>query len=130
MFITPLFAALLALLFIYLSYGVVRIRFGQKISSGHGDLRSLERAIRAHGNFSEYVPITLILLWFVETLTMSRLMVLVLGSVFIIGRVLHVIGMMNPKKWLICRQIGILSTFAVITILSLHLIYFYFPVSL
>lgn len=129
MFITPLFAALLALLFIYLSVAVVRLRIGKNISSGHGDLISLERAIRAHGNFAEYVPLTLILLWFVETLTMSRLMVLVLGGVFVIGRLLHVVGIMNPKDWMICRQVGMAATFVVITVLSLYLIYFYFPVS-
>lgn len=130
MFMTPLFAAILGLLFVYLSYGVIKFRMAHRIASGSGEVAALERAIRAHANFAEYVPLTLILLWFVETLTMSSTLVLLFGSVFVFGRILHVIGMVRPQRWMILRQLGMVLTLSVIAILSIYLLYWYYPIGL
>ncbi len=129
MIITPLFAAILGLLYVYLSFGVSKIRLSQRISMGTGESNALDRAIRAHGNFSEYVPMTLLLLWFVETLTVSRLLIVILGTALVLGRVLHAVGMLYPKKWLILRQLGILLNYAVIVLLCVYLIYWYYPLA-
>ncbi len=130
MFMTPLFAAILSLLYVYLSYAVIRLRMIHRLGSGSGDIVALERAIRAHANFAEYVPLTLILLWFVETLTMSSTLVLLFGSVFVLGRIMHVVGMLQPKRWMILRQIGMVATLSVIAILALYLLYWYYPIGL
>ena len=60
------YAALLALYYIYLSINVVKIRKAEGISLGNGSHASLERATRAHGNFIEYVPFALILIFLAE----------------------------------------------------------------
>ena len=128
MLVTPLFAAVLGLLFVLLSLGVVRIRFSQRISMGVADNRALEKAVRSHANFAEYVPLALLLMWFVETLTLSSALVAVAGCVLVLARVFHAIGMANPKRWLVLRQLGVVMTFAVILVLCVVLLYWYWPV--
>lgn len=129
MLLTPLFAAILGLLYIYLSAQVISIRFGEQISLGYGENRALEKAIRAHGNFAEYVPLTLILLWFVETMVMSRGVVLVAGSLLVVARIMHAVGMKNPRQWLIFRRLGVVLTLAIIGFLSAYLLYWYLPLA-
>ncbi|MEO0368778.1 MAG: MAPEG family protein [Pseudomonadota bacterium] len=128
MIITPLIAAACGLIYVVLSLRVIRIRFTERISLGHGDHKPLMKAVRTHANFAEYVPLTLLLLWFVETLTMSSNLVLVLGVIFIAARLCHVIGMENPKQYMILRQAGIVTTHGILIICSLYLIYWYLPI--
>ena len=68
--VTALYAALLALLLFILSIRVIGLRGNPAfafIAQSRGDDELLQRAIRAHGNFTEYVPTMLILLYFLET---------------------------------------------------------------
>lgn len=125
--ITPLFAAIFALFYLYLSFGVIRYRFKDKISLGDGGSRDLQVATRVHGNFIEYVPLALILLWFIELVLYDSRLAYALGLVLLISRVLHVIGMHRPRDFLICRQIGTLGTFAVLLLAALRLIWHYLP---
>jgi len=127
--ITPLFTALFALMFIFLSIAVVRIRFGDKVSLGHADNKELETAVRIHANFIEYVPISLILFWFIERITFNSQLVLILGCVLLLARVAHVIGMRNSKQYLILRKLGVVITFLILLISSLYLIWWYLPIS-
>ena len=126
--ITPVFAAIFVLIYVVLTFGVVRRRFGKKISLGTGEDRDLEKAIRIHGNFAEYVPLSLLLFWFVETITFNRTLVLVLASVLLVARICHVIGMKNPRSYLVLRQAGILATLGVMLVASLVLIWNYLPI--
>lgn len=59
--IVPFYTALLAAFYIFLSVRVVRIRRQEKVGIGDGNNVRLRRAIRAHGNFAEYVPLAVIL---------------------------------------------------------------------
>ena len=64
--IIPIYAALLALLFLALSVRTLRLRRSLKISVGHAGNTQMLRAMRAHANFAEYVPLGLLLLTLVE----------------------------------------------------------------
>ncbi len=64
--IVPFYAALLALLFMVLSVRVMRERGRARVAIGTGGNIALERRIRVHGNFAEYVPLALLLLAFME----------------------------------------------------------------
>ena len=66
MTITPIYAAVLGILFCLPSLNVVRARGATKISLGDGGDTVLSRHIRAHGNFVEYVPLSLILILLIE----------------------------------------------------------------
>lgn len=64
--ITPLYASLLALVFVYLSARVITVRRQLKASLGdHGDKNLLKR-LRVHANFAEYTPLALLLILMAE----------------------------------------------------------------
>jgi uncharacterized membrane protein YecN with MAPEG domain len=128
--ITPLFAAIFGLMYVALSFNVVRYRLGTKVSLGAGESSKLERAIRTHGNFIEYVPFVLLLMWFIETLTLSANVVFWLGSILLIARVSHAFGMFYPKQLMILRQLGTLATFGVIIKASISILQHYMPLSI
>ncbi|MDP2323808.1 MAG: MAPEG family protein, partial [Gammaproteobacteria bacterium] len=60
--ITAIYASVLAILYIVLSSRVARRRMKFQVGLGVGESRELERAVRIHGNFAEYVPLALLLL--------------------------------------------------------------------
>ncbi len=94
--ITALYAGLLAVLLFVLSIRVIGLRGNPAfsfIAYGKGDDELLQRAIRAHGKFTEYVPIMLILLSFLELSDASELKLHMLGGAFLLGRVMHGICM-------------------------------------
>ena len=94
--ITPLYASLLALLLFVLSIRVIGLRgnpaFGF-IARGKRDDELLQRAIRAHGNFTEYAPTMLILLFFLETSGAANDKLHALAGAFLLGRLMHGICM-------------------------------------
>lgn len=128
--ITPLFAAIFGLMYMALSFNVVRYRLGSKISLGSGENKDLEQAIRVHGNFMEYVPFALLLMWFIETLTLSANVVFWLGSILLIARVSHVFGMFYPKQLQTLRALGTVVTFGVIIKACISILLHYIPLSI
>jgi uncharacterized membrane protein YecN with MAPEG domain len=93
-------AGLLGLFYIVLSLLVVRARGSYKVSIGDGSdkpgAEGLAILIRSHGNFSEYVPLALILLGGIEAAGASHTLCLILAAMLIIGRILHPIGLGRP----------------------------------
>lgn len=90
--VTALYAALLALLLFVLSIRVIGLRGNPAfafIAQGRGDDEMLQRAIRAHGNCTEYVPTMLILLYFLETSGLSAGLLHAVASTFFAGRMMH-----------------------------------------
>ena len=84
------YAAALALVFLALSARVVLLRRRLKVGVGSGGHEVLTRAMRAHGNFAEYVPLALVLLMLVEAGTAAgTLIVHALGLTLLVGRLLH-----------------------------------------
>ncbi|MFT5137092.1 MAG: putative membrane protein YecN with MAPEG domain [Arenicella sp.] len=128
MALTPIFAALLALIFLFLSLSVIKLRLVRKVSLGDGGDPSLRVAIRSHANFTEYVPMSLLLLWFVEAFTYSSNLVFILGSILVVARLAHIIGMHNPKDFMILRQLGVVATQGVIAVSSVRILWHYLPV--
>lgn len=94
--VTSLYAALLGLMFILLSDLVSRTRKKRQVSLGHGGDPMLERIMRAHGNFVEYVPFGLILLLLLEMSDASTWALQLFGLMLLVGRALHAYGMLFP----------------------------------
>ena len=65
MFVTPLYAGLLALWFVLLSVRVVNLRRRGNPFGDNGDIE-IKRIVRAQANFAEYVPLALLLMGFLE----------------------------------------------------------------
>jgi uncharacterized membrane protein YecN with MAPEG domain len=94
--VTLIFAAALGLLNLWLGVRVTRLRFAKKVSIGHGDVPVVETRMRAHANFNEYVPITLILMMLVEMHVGASRGLWLIGALLVVGRVLHPFGMDRP----------------------------------
>ena len=82
----------------------------------------LARAVRAHANFAEYVPLSLLLIYFLETQPRTNLWIHILCSALVIGRITHAIGVSQVKETFRYRVIGMVITFTVIISASLGLI--------
>ena len=119
--ITPVYAAALAVLFIFLSLRTIRYRRRFSVAIGSGDQALLERASRAHGNFSEYVPLALLLIYFIETGAAMPLLVHALCLLLLAGRVIHAWGISQEREQLRFRVTGMVMTFATILIAALSL---------
>lgn len=128
MFVTPLYAAVFALLYVMLAINVIRFRLSEKVSLGDGGHSELRKAVRIHANFSEYVPLSLLLMWFLESMTFDTPLVFWLGAILLLARVGHVVGMMHPKNFMIFRKIGVAMTLLVILVASIRLFLHYLPV--
>ena len=80
----------LTILFLRIFKNVVNLRRKFKISLGHNKNIDLQRAIRAHSNFIEYVPFSLVLSMFLYF--HNYLIFCCLSSFFLLlGRILHYI---------------------------------------
>ena len=123
--ITPIFAALLGLIFVFLSLRTSVVRGRTKVSLGDGGNSEMQRAIRAHANFIEYVPITLLMLAFLEMRTVSIYVVIVFASMLFVGRCLHAIGISRTKPTPGFRSVGTVLTLIALLGASLWLLYTY-----
>ncbi|MFY8297388.1 MAPEG family protein [Pseudoalteromonas sp. SS15] len=121
--ITPIYVALLAILFLFLSFKTIKVRKRLQIGVGTGDNPELLRAMRVHANFSEYVPITLILILSVELLKGHFILLHCLGAVLLIGRVLHAYGVSQTKENLKFRVSGMLLTFSTMLVSIISILY-------
>jgi hypothetical protein len=117
--ITAFYASLLALLFIVLSFKTINLRKKHLVGVGDGGEKNLTKAIRVHGNFSEYTPLALILLGAYELNGASALMIHLLGASFFIARILHAIGLGKTVGTSKPRFFGMVLTFLVLLILAI-----------
>ena len=81
------------------------------MGTGHGDVSELDKAIRIHGNFSEYMPIALVLLGVLELGGLADTWLHVFGATLVVGRLLHAAGLSKTKGTSLPRLVGVLSTF-------------------
>lgn len=114
--VTPIYAALIAILFIALSVNVIKARRHGKISVGDGGDKIMLKAMRTQANCAEYAPFALLLIAMVELQGAGALLLNLLGLALLAGRVLHAYGFGRKPQIVILRQIGMLLTFAAILI--------------
>ena len=120
--ITSIVAALLTIIFIKLSFAVIGLRRKNKVGLGSGGHEDLERAIRAQGNFAEYVPFGLILIACLELNGAPVWLVLIPGIALIIGRLIHAKGINTPPPDFSKRVLGMKFTFyTLIALVALNL---------
>lgn len=122
MIATPLYAGLLALLYLLLSYRIIVLR-GQGVSFGDGGNPVLLRRIRAHGNFSEYVPLILILIGILELSHLPNILLHVLGITLVIARLLHGYALSFKESFKFGRFWGTALTFMLLLVCGLLCIY-------
>ncbi len=90
-----------------LSLLVIRLRMKTRTGLGTGGHPELERAIRVHGNFVEYVPLILLLLLIDAWLGIAPLWLHVLGIALTVARLAHAWGISHNPGTSVGRFIGI-----------------------
>ncbi len=105
------YVALNALIILVLAYLVGHLR-GRQDALEPGALgdKTLTRAIRAHGNATEYIPTAMLLLLVLALLDASVALIHGLGAAFTLGRVSQAIGMMRDRHPNAVRFTGNLLT--------------------
>jgi len=109
--LTSIIASLLTIIFIKLSFAVIGLRRKNKVGLGSGGHDDLERAIRAQGNFVEYVPFGIILIACLELNGAPWWLVLIPGITLIVGRLIHAVGINEPPPNFSKRVLGMKFTF-------------------
>jgi uncharacterized protein len=118
LWITPIAAAVLTVAYIRLAFNVIGLRRSNKVSLGTGGVDALERAIRAHGNFAEYVPLGLVLMLALEWNKAPTLLVAALGALLVAGRLIHAKGIQETGTFK-NRILGMKLTFGSLGLLAL-----------
>ena len=109
--VTATVASLLTMIFIKLSFAVIGLRRKNKVGLGSGGHDDLERAIRAQGNFAEYVPFGIILIACLELNGAPLWLVAIPGIALFIGRLIHAKGINTPPPDFSKRVMGMKFTF-------------------
>ncbi len=112
--ITSIYAGILGILIVYLSFRVASKRMSNKIGIGDGGLDELTQAIRVQGNAVEYVPLALILQLLLEINGVQAAILHALGGALVLGRVMHAWGLSNSAGVSLGRLYGTMITWIVI----------------
>lgn len=121
--ITSFIASLLGLMFVFLSVRTLLTRRKFKVAVGDSGNVELLRAMRAHGNFAEYVPLALILIYFVEQAKASSFLISILGTGLLLGRISHAYGISKVNENFFFRVFGMSCTLTVIGASCLYLLF-------
>ncbi|MDX2274036.1 MAG: MAPEG family protein [Hyphomonadaceae bacterium] len=108
---TGLSALMLLVLTLNVSLNRGKHRTVQPGQMGEG---AVVRAIRAHANFTEYAPLVLLMLGVLALNRTAALPIHILGAAFLVGRVLHALGMLQPKHPNAARVLGAFITVLVL----------------
>ena len=117
--ITPWYGAILVLVYIAMSANVIRGRGKHKVNLGSGGVSDMERRIRIHGNFAEYVPLTLLMIVMDELrgLNGTALHLLCLGLT--LGRLSHAWGISSAESDFRFRVGGMALTLTALALAAL-----------
>ncbi|MGI0153393.1 MAPEG family protein [Pseudidiomarina sp. WS423] len=109
--VSLLYAGLLTLLYIVLAIDIIRLRWRHRVGIGTGNAQDLEVAVRIHGNFSEYVPLSLLLLVLMDLTGASASLLHGLGALLFVARIGHALGLKLSIGTSWARTVGVLGTF-------------------
>lgn len=122
-----IYTALNGLWLLVLSYNVGRHRERtDSLTPGAMGDEVLVRAMRAHGNAAEYMPLALLMLLLLALLEAPLALVHGLGAGFTTGRIFHALGMFREKHPNAVRFTGNLLTGLVYLIGPLACLYYAF----
>lgn len=117
--VTTILVSLLSLMFVWLSMQVIKRRRQFRVLIGTGGQQELEWAIRAQANFSEYVPLALVLFACAEYNKTDWKVLSIFAATLICGRLIHAYGFLIARENLGFRVKGMMLTFSTIIALSI-----------
>lgn len=101
--ITLVLGGALLLLNIWISFRVGQVRKLAQVSIGDGGDERVIRRMRAHANFTENAPLTLLLVGFIELAAGTSIWLWGFAALFLLARALHPLGM---DGWMPGRMFG------------------------
>ncbi len=107
--ITPIYIAILGLLFLPITIRVSLYRIKSRISLGTGDDPEMVRRMRGQANFIETVPMALFLLIVMEVLGASNTWLHALGLTLVLARIAHYLRLTEMAP-LAFRATGMVAT--------------------
>lgn len=116
---TSVCASILALIYVGLSAHVIVRRRRLHVGVGDGGNHALGIAIRMHGNFAEYVPISLILMFLAELNGTPLPLLALSGTALVTGRILHAWGLYTSHGSSWQRVSGMILTLSNLIVMSL-----------
>jgi uncharacterized membrane protein YecN with MAPEG domain len=123
--LTSIYAGLLGLVFLALSAWVVMARTKGGVLIGTGADSDLERRVRSHANFAEYVPFVIVLVGLVEAAGGRPFVIHAMLLPLLLARVAHPFGMTAPAnsvRQFACRGGAMLVTWLVLLVASVLLV--------
>lgn len=117
--ITALYAGLLGLLSIGVAYPAGSMRGKLGISIGDGGNKELLLAMRRHANFTEWVPLALILIGLLELNGVNRIAIHALGAGLVVVRLAHAVGLQADSMKGMGRFVGASGTALIVVVASI-----------
>ncbi len=122
MYVTPLYAAVLALMFVAMSVRTLRLRRQLRIAVGDKGDQQMLRAMRVHANFAEYVPFSLLLIYMFETRSGTGVLIHALCVCLIVGRFSHAYGLSRVDEDYRYRVFGMSMTFTALAVSAIGIL--------
>lgn len=123
--VTATYAAILGLILAALSLWVMAGRLSSGVLHGDGGQERIGRRMRAHANFTEYVPMILILIALLEMMRSNGYLITILLVILVIARLMHPFGMLAPvnsTQQYVFRGLPAVATLAVLVIAAATLL--------
>lgn len=108
--IATLYTGLNVLLMAFLKLNAGRVRSGSGVDFGAGDSDAMARALRVQGNAVEDIPIILLGLWGLASLSAPTTLLHVLGGGLTASRVLHAVGLGSKGGFSLGRVLGTIGS--------------------
>jgi len=121
-YVTPLYAAVLALMFVAMSVRTLRLRRQLRIAVGDKGDQQMLRAMRVHANFAEYVPFSLLLIYMFETRSGTGVLIHALCVCLIVGRFSHAYGLSRVDEDYRYRVFGMSMTFTALAVSAIGIL--------
>lgn len=124
--LTAIYTGLLVLLGVFLGIMVTRARIANAVDIGDGGKEAMTKAVRAHGNFIEYVPLAVITIGLIEMAGGPKWLLHGMGIVLLVARVLHAQGLYQTVGQSFGRLAGTSLTWIVLAVGGIACLYYGF----
>lgn len=116
--ITSIFALCFTLLIIYLAIQVVKNRRKHKVGYGDAGNKELCKAIAAHSNAVENIPLALLLFLMLEVNQLDQILLIVLGSALLLARLIQAFGLTKSMTISFGRTYGTMLTWLLMILMG------------
>jgi uncharacterized membrane protein YecN with MAPEG domain len=103
---------------IAIAVSVGRVRAATGITAGDGGNSDLIIAMRRHANFTEYAPLTLVIIALLEMNGAPAMAIHILAGGLVVARISHAIGMNGSEETSPARFVGTVGTTLVLLVAS------------